>query len=80
MLFLSRLIKPDNGHIYLAIVIDAYSKKIVEYRLNNKIKHNYLHNDIKRLLKTKNTSIKNSFIIQTKDFNIEIINISNLIK
>jgi transposase InsO family protein len=31
-------IKTDNGHNYLAIVIDAYSKQIMSYKLDNNMK------------------------------------------
>jgi putative transposase len=31
-------IKTDNGHNYLAIVTDAYSKQIMEYKLDNHMK------------------------------------------
>ncbi len=33
-----KYIKTDNGHKYLAIVTDAYSKQIMSYKLDNNIK------------------------------------------
>jgi transposase InsO family protein len=36
-------IKTDNGHNYLAIVTDAYSKQIMGYKLDNHIEDVSLH-------------------------------------
>jgi putative transposase len=39
-------IKTDNGHNYLAIVTDAYSKQIMGYKLDNNIEDITLHRSV----------------------------------
>ena len=73
-------IKTDNGHNYLAIVTDAYSKQIMGYNLDNHMKLLSVQKRFKWLLKIENTLIKNSFIIQTEGFSTPTLNIRNSLK
>jgi putative transposase len=73
-------IKTDNGHNYLAIVTDAYSKQIMGYKLDNNTKYHFVQKRWLWLLKTGNNLIKNSYIIQIAVFSIVVLNIQNLPK
>jgi putative transposase len=73
-------IKTQNGHNYLAVVTDAYSKQIMGSKLDNNKKHHFVQKRWLWLLKIGNTLIKNSYIIQTAVFNTVTLNIQNLPK
>jgi len=75
-----KYIKTDNGHKYLAIVTDAYSKQIMSYKLDNNMKTSLCTEVLAMAIKTGNTLLKNVFIIQTEAFNIIILNTPNLLK
>ena len=51
-------IKTDNGHNYLALVTDAYSKQITGYKLANHRRHHFVQKLLKWLLKIENIRIK----------------------
>lgn len=74
-------IKTDNGHNYLAIVTDAYSKQIMGYKLDNHMKeHHFVQKRSLWLLKIENTQRKSLYIIRTEGSNTAILNTPNLLK
>ncbi|WP_368356662.1 DDE-type integrase/transposase/recombinase [Polaribacter sp. ALD11] len=46
-------IKTDNGHNYLAIVTDAYSKQIMGYKLDNNMKTSLCVEALKMAIKNR---------------------------
>jgi transposase InsO family protein len=73
-------IKTDNGHNYLAIFTDAYSKRIMGYKLDNNMKTSLCTEALAVAIKMENTQTKNKFILPTESFNTAIQNIQNLLK
>ena len=65
-------IKTQNGHNYLALVTDAYSKQIMGYKLASHMKTSLCIDALKMALKTENTKIRNSFITPIEGFSIAI--------
>ncbi|QTY27809.1 DDE-type integrase/transposase/recombinase [Flavobacterium sp. CS20] len=56
-------IKTQNGHNYLALVTDAYSKQIMGYKLDNHMRTSLCKDALAMAIKNRNALTKNSFII-----------------
>jgi putative transposase len=73
-------IKTQNGHNYLAVVTDAYSKQIMGYKLDNNMKTSLCTEALAMAIKNRKYPNKNSYIILTAVFNTVTLNIQNLPK
>jgi putative transposase len=73
-------IKTENRHNYIALVTDAYSKRIMGYKLGKHTKHHYVQMRLLWPLKIENIQKKSSFIIQIAVFNTVTLNIQNFQK
>jgi hypothetical protein len=64
-------IKTDNGHAYLALVTDAYSKKLMGWALDDNMRATLVKNALKMAIICFDIgNIANKYLFAMSDFNI----------